>query len=66
MYSQEIQQLLELRNYLIESKEYLEAFNPSISTQISRLRYNPFNNDYECWTNDNYYWKFKVYRKEKV
>lgn len=58
MYSWEIDNLLRLRNYLIENKEYLEiVWN---SPQISYLKYDPFTKDYEMWTSDNFYWKYKV------
>lgn len=64
MYSHEIDQLIKLRNYLIENEEYMEIVLNS--PQISYLKYNTFTKDYEMWTSDNYYWKYKVkeYRKE--
>lgn len=64
LYSYEIQYLMEIRDYILYSYEYLEAFNPLYSTQIARLKYEPFGDYYECWTMDNYYWKFKVKKKE--
>ena len=60
MYSWEIQQLMEYKNYLLTCKEYIDMFYGS--PQITRVRYNPYSNDYELWTNDNYYTKFKVYK----
>ena len=62
MYSYEIKQLLELRNFLINNYEYLNII--SSSSQINRVKYNPYSDEFETWTNDNYYFKYKVYRKE--
>lgn len=63
MYSHEIEQLLKIRNYLISSQEYLNIMKTS--PQINAVKYNPYSNDFETWTNDNYYFKYKVYRKDK-
>ena len=65
MYSSEIDALLRLRNYLLEVKEYLEAFDPNISTQIIRLQYKPFEDSFYCKTSDGYEWEFKVKKLEK-
>lgn len=65
MYSNEIDALLRLRNYLLEVKEYLEAFDPNISTQIERLQYKPFDDSFYCRTNDGYEWEFKVKKLER-
>ena len=62
MYSYEIKQLLELRNFLINNYEYLNII--SSSPQITRVKYNAYSNEFETWTNDNYYFNYKVYRKE--
>lgn len=62
MYSSEINQTLESQNYNIDSVTYINICNTS--PQISRVKYDPYDNKYEIWTNDNYYWKFTVYRKE--
>lgn len=61
MYSYEIDKTLKFRNYNIDSETYIDMC--STSTQISRVKYDPYDNKYEIWTNDNYYWKFNVYRK---
>lgn len=58
MYSYEIDQLIKLRNYLIENEEYMKIVLNS--PQISYLKYDPFTKDYEMWTSDNFYWKYKV------
>jgi len=62
MYSHEIQQLLELKNYLINHIEYLNILNTS--PQINHVEYNQQLDEYEMWTNDNYYFKYKVYLKK--
>lgn len=58
MYSHEIQQLLELRNYLLTVKEYFNICNTS--PQIREVSYNPFENNFYIETKDNYNFKFKV------
>ena len=63
MYSYEINQTLEFQNYNIDSESYINICNTS--PQISRVKYDSYDNKYEIWTNDNYSWKINVYRKEK-
>lgn len=62
MYSYEIDQAIKSQNYNIDSDTYSNIFYTS--PQISRVKYNPYDNKYEIWTNDNFYWKTNVYRKE--
>ncbi len=62
MYSHEIDQSLESQNYNIDSETYIDICNTS--PQISRVRYDPYDNKYEIWTNDSYYWKLDIHRKE--
>lgn len=62
MYSYEINQTLESQNYNIDSETYIDICDTS--PQISRIKYNPYDNKYDIWTNDNFYWKINVYRKE--
>ena len=62
MYSNEIDQTIKSNNYIIDSNTYVHFCNTS--PQISRVKYEPFDNKYDIWTNDNYYWKINVYRKE--
>lgn len=62
MYSYEIEQVLKLRNYNIYSDIYLDICNSS--PQITHIKYDSYNEDFHIWTNDNYYWNIKVYRKE--
>lgn len=62
MYSYEIDKILESQNYNIDSESYINICNTS--PQISRVKYDPYDNKYEIWTSDNYSWKINVYRKE--
>lgn len=58
MYDWEIEQKLINSNYNLDSKTYDHIC--STSPQIKRVRYNSFANDFEVWT-DNNYWKFAVH-----
>ena len=60
MYSHEIKQLLELKNYLLDRKEANKIFNVKDSPQINHVKYNRDTTDFEMWTSDNYYFKLKV------
>ena len=60
MYSHEIKQLLELKNYLLDRKEANKILNIKNSPQINHVKYNTYDDDFEMWTSDNYYFKFKV------
>lgn len=58
MYSHEIDKKLKSENYYIDSDAYENIC--FTSPQISRVKYDPFNNDYNIWTNDNWHWAFKI------
>lgn len=60
MYSYEIDQILKSQNYNIDSNTYMNIC--STSPQISRVKYDPYENKYKIWTDDNYYWKFSIYK----
>lgn len=60
MYDYEIQNLLEINNYNIDSETYINICQNS--SQIREVKYNPYENCFEIWTNESY-WKFYVYRK---
>ena len=57
MYSYEIQQLLEFKQYLLSAKEYLKVCE---SPQIRRITYNPYSDTFYIETEDRYKWTFKV------
>ena len=63
MYSHEIKELLELKNYLLDKKEANKILYIDSSPQINHIKYNQDTKDFEMWTTDNYYFKFKVKRK---
>lgn len=62
MYSYEIQNLMELRNYLLTVKEYL--YICETSPQIREVSYNPFEDNFYINTDDRYNFKFKVKKEE--
>ena len=64
MYSHEIEQLLEIKNYLISSKEYMKVSDIKENPQINHIKYEPYDDTFQIDTKDNYHFKFKVYRKE--
>ena len=61
MYSTEIDELLKSRNYVLDPDIYWQVCH--YSPQITRVKYTPFDGGYfEIWTDDGYYWKFKMSR----
>jgi hypothetical protein len=58
MYSHEVEQLLKIRNYLITYKEFIQITKSS--PQINHIKYNPFENNIEMWTTDNYKFVLKI------
>ncbi len=57
MYSYEILELLKCNNNVISINDYIKVCQ---SNQIIKVKYSIFSNNYEVWTNDNYYYKFSV------
>lgn len=57
MYSHEIEQLLKLKNYILSVKEYLNVCN---SSQITHIKYDPFEDVFYISTEDKYNFKFKI------
>lgn len=58
MYTWEIDQLLKLKNYLLEIEEFEKICKTS--PQIDRIGYNPYYDNYYIYTNDNYEAHFNV------
>lgn len=58
MYSWEIQQLLELREFLLSIEDYDKICRTS--PQIVRITYHPFDDTFYIKTNDNYEFNFKL------
>lgn len=63
MYTWEIQKLMELKNYLISVREYLNICNTS--PQIREVSYNPYEDKFMIYTEEGYKVHFKVYKEEK-
>ena len=62
MYSWELAELLKLRNYVLDVKEYFDICDTS--PQITRVTYNPYNDNIKILTSDRYEFNFKIKRKE--
>ena len=62
MFSYEITSVLASNNYNIDSKTYSHIL--LLSPQISGIKYNPYENNFEMWDGENNCWKFNVYRKD--
>ena len=58
MYSHEVEQLLKIKNYLITYKEFIQITKSS--PQINHIKYNPFEDNIEMWTTDNYKFVLKI------
>lgn len=62
MYSHEIAELLKLRQYVLDVKEYFNICDTS--PQITRVTYNPYDDKIKVLTSDSYEFNFKIKRKE--
>lgn len=58
MYSWEIDNLIKIRNYLLEIADYDKICKTS--PQIDFIQYKPYSDDFYIHTNDNYCFNFKV------
>lgn len=63
MYDWEINQILQQNQNNIDSETYLHIC--STSPQINYIKYEPYGNFFEMWSNDGMHFKFTVYRKER-
>ena len=63
MYSWEIDNLFRKNNYIISVNSYINIC--STSPQIVRTHYEPYGDYFEIYTEDMYYWKFRIYKGEK-
>lgn len=61
MYDYEIDNIMQSKNYRIDSETYFNIF--SASPQVKNVKYSPYSDYFEAWSKDRY-WKFSVYRKE--
>ena len=60
MYSHEIDNYLRSRNWNLTTNEYSEICNLKENPQIARITYDPFQNNFAIWTDDNWNWTFTV------
>lgn len=58
MYSHEVEQLLKIKNYLLTYKEFIQITRSS--PQINHIKYNPFEDNIEMYTTDNYKFVLKI------
>lgn len=60
LYSYEIENYLKERNYSLTAKECAELVNTTVNTQIVRVKYYPFDGNYQIDTSDGYYFRFTI------
>ena len=60
MYSWEIDGFLRLRDWKVTTSEYLFITNLKHHPQLSRITYNPSNDEYYISTNDGWRWNIKI------
>lgn len=60
MYSYEIKQLLEAKQYLISIQDYIEIIR---SPQVDHVEYK--NQQFHIWTNDGYQFKLQIRKVRK-
>lgn len=60
MYSYEIQNWLESKNYTLTSQEYIKLITDENNIQIDHIKFDPFANKTNIWTNDGYEWSISV------
>lgn len=58
MNSNEIEELLKLKNDILEVKDYIDII--TTSPQIIRINYNHDENSFDLLTSDNYKFKIKI------
>lgn len=61
MYSHEIKELLKLKKNLITVQDYIKI---SESPQVNHIKFE--NEEFTCWTSDNYVFKFRLQSLEKI
>lgn len=64
MYSHEIQQIMESSGYALDAKTCEKIC--FTSPQIRDIKYEPYDEAFHIWTDDNYYWKFKIEREKNI
>lgn len=66
MYSKEIENFINSRNYKLGNDDLLTIINPTNHPQITEIKYDPGSKTYFIATNDNYQFYFEAmpYRKK--
>ena len=60
MYSWEIDGYLRSRNWELTKNEYIYVSDIKENPQISRIKFEPFNNNFYMETKDGYNWIFRL------
>lgn len=60
MYSWEIDDYLRSRNWELTKNEYIYVSDIKVNPQISRIKFEPFNNSFYMETSDGYNWIFRL------
>ncbi len=66
MYSWEIYNFLQERNYYIGGDDLLKVISTQENPQLKYIKFNAFNNIYEMWDNENNYFSFKAMPYEEA
>ena len=61
MYSYEIDSIMKQNDYIIYADTYIDICDSS--PQIIRTHYEAFGDYFEIYTEDSYYWKFRVVKE---
>ena len=59
MYSHEIRNILKNNNYIIDSETYINIIQTS--PQINHIKYSPYSDSFEMWSDSGEYWNYKVF-----
>lgn len=60
MYSYEIQELLKTNNWIVSKEDYFRISDVNQNCQITKIKYNSFQDNYIMSTDDGWTWSFKV------
>lgn len=60
MYPYEIQKFIEQRNYYVGGDDLVKVLSIKENPQLKRIKFNPYNNEFEMWDHEGNYYKFKA------
>lgn len=66
MYSQELENFIKSRNYVLGGDDLSKVISPLENPQINRITYHPENNSYSISTSDNFFFNFKAMSYEEA